>query len=148
MKLNRSRFTHYLDILSFIILSIMATVYMLIGIGKREQTMAPSMAFVLVYLMNLIFYRLCLEFDSEHNYDNKYGRVYFLSMLYLLGILTTISLLVYLVYFASIALHDDIVIDMLKNHVFYATIVGCAFSIAIAIDNTNTLYRLYIKGNK
>lgn len=148
MKLNRSKFTHYLDILSFIVLSTVSTIYMFIGIARREHTISPSMAFVLVYLMNLIFYRLCLEFDSEHNYDNKYGRVYFLSMLYLLGILTTISLLVYLVYFASIALHDDIVIDMLKNHVFYATIVGCVFSIVIAIDNTNTLYRLYIKENE
>ena len=121
---------------------------MFIGIVRKEPTMAPSMAFVLVYLMNLIFYRLCLEFDSKYSYDNKYGRVYFLSMLYLLGILTTISLLVYLVYFASIALHDDIAIDILKNHVFYATIVGCIFSIVIALDNTNTLYRLYIKDNK
>lgn len=148
MKLNRSRFTHYLDILSFIILSVVITVYMFIGIARQEHIIAPSMAFIMVYLMNLIFYRLCLEFDNTHKSENKYGKVYFLSMLYLLGILTTISLLVYLVYFASIALHDDIVIDMLKNHVFYATIVGCAFSILIAIDNTNTLYRLYVKENK
>ena len=148
MKLNRSKFTHYLDILSFTILSVITTVYMFIGIARQEAIMQPSMAFAMVYLMNLIFYRLCLEFDGTFKPENKYTTIYFLSLLYLLGIIATISLLVYLIYFAFIALHDEIVSEMVTDHVFYATIVGCIFSIFISTDNTTTLYNLYIKDNK
>lgn len=148
MKLNRSKFTHYLDILSFTIISIVSTVIMMIGIAQRESIMQPSIAFAMVYLMNLIFYRLCLEFGDKYKQKNKYTTVYFLSILYLFGILTTIALLVYLIYFACIELHDELVVEVFSSHIFYATVVGCVFAIHIAIDNTTTLYNLYLKEHK
>lgn len=141
MKLNRSKFTHYLDMFSFIVLSIVSSALMLFGIFHTDHSIAPSMAFIIVYLMNLIYYRLCLEFENS----DKYAVVFFLSLLYLLGIFTTITLLVYLIYFAWIALHNDTLIDVLSNHIFYATITGCAFSVCIAIDNTTTLYSMYTR---
>lgn len=148
MKLNKSKFIYCLDMLSFIVLSVVLTVYMLIGIAKEETTMQPSTAFAMVYLINLIFYRLCLESDNIYKSRNKYNTVYFLSMMYLLGVITTISLLVYLIYFACIKFHYCKIIDIFNDHVFYATLVGCLFTIFITIDNTNTLYNLYIKENK
>lgn len=141
MKLNRSKFTHYLDIFSFVVLSIVASIMMLFSIFHTEHTIEPSIAFVIVYLMNLVYYRLCLEFENQ----DRYVVVFFLSLLYLLGIFTTITLLVYLIYFAWVALHNDTLIDVFSNHIFYATVTGCAFSVCIAIDNTTTLYSMYTR---
>ena len=76
MKLNRSKFAHYLDIISFVAISITSTAYMMIGIAQKEQIMQPAISFTVVYLMNLIYYRLCLEFENIYISQKTYIALY------------------------------------------------------------------------
>ena len=61
MKINRSKFRVYLDIFIFIILAFICCADMLASIIMNTPMIAHARLFIYVYLLNLVFYRLCIE---------------------------------------------------------------------------------------
>lgn len=146
MKLSRSRFRVYLDIALFIIISLSTIIAMIIGVFTNNHIIEPARFFTIVYLSNLIFYRLCTELENfTFNKPHKLELQDFLSLLYTLCIVSSISLIIYLSYFSIQIFWHCTLRYMLSNHVFYATIVGCLFTVHLVFDNTAILYNTYFK---
>jgi len=143
MKLNRCKFRVYLDIGIFIILAFICCADMLVSIIMNTPMIAHARVFIYVYLLNMVFYRLCIEIR-----DTKLVKIA-ISDLVLVGLCTlclisTLMHVIYLVHFAMKELRYLEVADILKNHVTYATIVGCWFILYLANDNMTTFNNLYI----
>ena len=145
MKLNRSKVVIYLDMIAFIISSICAIVT-IIGdmLNLFDNHANPANIFVLIYMINLLFYRICMEI-------NTYKLSYVLSIniimhiLSLVAVVSTILLVIYLIIAAIGALWESTIKEILCNHITYATIVGSWFVVHLAIDSMTTLYNTYIK---
>lgn len=144
--MNRSKFRIYLDILLFIGFSIACIISMLIGILTNDHIIEPSIFFVFVYLINLLFYRICTEIDYKIN--ESLAADIFISILCILCLISTIMLIIYLVHFAVLSLLHKTLYQILKNHIFYATTVGSMFILHLAFDNMITFHNLYIKKDK
>lgn len=143
MKLNRSKFRVYLDMVIFIILAFICCADMLVSIIMNNPMIAHARLFIYVYLLNLVFYRLCIEIR-----DTKLVKIA-ISDLVLVGLCTlclisTLMHVIYLVHFAMKELRVLELADILKNHVTYATIVGSWFILHLAADNMATFNNLYI----
>lgn len=143
MKLNRSRFRVYLDITIFIILAFICCADMLVSIIMNNPMIAHARLFIYVYLLNLLFYRLCIEIK-----DTKLVKIaisdLMLSALCTLCLISTIMHVIYLVHFAMKDLRVLELADILTNHVTYATVVGSWFILYLAADNMATFNNLYI----
>ena len=139
--MNRSKFRIYLDIFLFIGFSIACIISMLIGILTSNHIIEPSIFFMLVYLINLLFYRICTEIDYEANMIMDI----FLSILCILCLISTIMLTTYLIYFATQSLYYRSIEEILTSHILYATIVGSLLVLYLASDNMTTFNNLHIR---
>lgn len=145
MKLNRSKVIIYLDMVAFIISSICA-IFTIIGdmLNLFDEHANPANIFVLIYMINLLFYRICMEI-------NTYKLTHVLSIniimhaLTFIAVVTTILLVIYLIIAAFGALWGSTLMEIISNHVTYATIVGSWFIIHLATDSMTSLYNIYIK---
>ena len=146
MKMNRSGFRIYLDICIFLVASIACGTAMIIGIISNNHIMQPAMFFLYIYLINLVFYRICIEMDIPE-YENILLNV-FMTILCMICLIITIMLIVYLVYFSLQAFLGKTLLEIIYDHVLYATIVGSLFMIHLANDNMAAFYNLYVKDNK
>ena len=145
MKFSRARFRIYLDIIIFICMSITCSISMVMGIAINDHILKPSVFFVLIYLINLIFYRIFKELELN-GYSIKAPIIRdSLTALCMLCLISTIMLIVYLVYFAAKSLWGNSFVDIFSNHVLYATIVGSILIIHLALDNITTYFNLYTK---
>lgn len=143
MKLNKSKFRVYIDITIFIVLSMLCCIDMLISIITNNPMVKHSLVFIYVYLLNLLFYRMCIEI-KETKFINTVSFDLLMSALCILCLISTLMHVVYLVYFAIRELNGLGLIAILSNHVTYATIVGSWFVMYLAFDNMNTFNNLYI----
>lgn len=145
MSLSRSKVVIYLDMIAFIISSIYAIIT-IIGdmLNLFEGSANPANIFVLIYMINLLFYRIYMEI-------NTYKLAHVLSIniiihaLTFVAVVTTILLVIYLIISAFGALWGSTFIEIISNHVTYATIVGSWFVIHLATDSMTALYNTYIK---
>lgn len=145
MKLNRAKFRIYMDIVLFIIISIISPLSMIIGMLTNNHIIRPAEFFTIIYLTNLLFYRICTEFECVSENKSKCHIVDYMTFLYILCIISSTVLIAYLVYFAGAKLLNETLKEILVDHVLYSTIVGSSFIIHLVFDNTVTLYNLYFK---
>ena len=145
MKLDRAKFRIYMDIILFIIISIISPLCMIIGMMSNDHIIRPAEFFTIIYLTNLLFYRICTEFECVSENKTKCRIIDSMSFLYILCIISSAVLIAYLIYFAGIKLLNETLKEIIVDHVLYSTIVGSSFIIHLVFDNTVTLYNLYFK---
>lgn len=144
MSMNRSKVVIYLDIIAFAITSIIAIVTMLRDIINLSDTSNPAMIFILIYMINLLFYRICIEI-AVYKLSNIFYMNVLICTLALVAIVTTLLLIVYLLIMAFNVLWGCMLTEILSNHITYATIVGSWFILHLASDNMTALYNIYTK---
>jgi hypothetical protein len=144
MTLNRSKVIIYLDMLAFIISSIVSITTILSDmIGLSEDRSNPANIFVLIYMINLLFYRICMEIKSYKLFGVTFINVC-IHILSLITIVSTLLLITYLAIMAYDALWGYSLIQIITNHITYATIVGSWFVIHLASDSMIILYNTYM----
>lgn len=147
MELNRSKFRAYLDIIIFIILAITCCMFMLISIVFNDAMIRPALVFIYVYILNLLFYRICIEV-KQTKFIHIVAFDLLASSLCILCLISTLMHVIYLIYFALQALYKLTFIEIISNHIIYATVVGSLFILHLASDNMTTFNNLYIKNIK
>lgn len=145
MKLNRSKVVIYLDIVAFIVSSICA-IFTIIGdmLNMFEEHANPANIFILIYMINLLFYRICTEINT-YKLANVLSINIIMHALTFIAVVTTILLVIYLIIDAFGALWGSTFVEIMGNHVTYATIVGSWFVVHLATDSMTSLYNTYIK---
>lgn len=144
MLMNRSKVVIYMDIMAFIIASIIAIITMLKDIINISDSSNPATIFVLIYMINLLFYRICIEI-AVYKLSNIISMNLLICTLAMMAIVTTLLLIVYLLIMAFNALWGYTLAEILRNHITYATIVGSWFILHLANDNMTALYNIYTK---
>ena len=145
MKLNRSKVVIYLDIVAFIVSSICA-IFTIIGdmLNMFEEHANPANIFILIYMINLLFYRICTEINT-YKLANVLSINIIMHALTFIAVVTTILLVIYLIIAAFGALWGSTFVEIMSNHITYATIVGSWFVVHLATDSMTSLYNTYIK---
>lgn len=144
---NKDKFRIYLDIAIFIGLACICCIEMLISIIFKHPTMKYALVFIYVYLLNLLFYKICTEIADTKFFIAPIGDLV-MSTLCTLCLVSTLMHVIYLVYFSMKELYGLGLIELLTNHITYATIVGSGFVLYMAIDNMNNFNKLYMKNLK
>lgn len=142
---NKDKFRIYLDIAIFLLFGVICCMEMLISIINNQPGMEYVLVFIYVYLLNLLFNKICNEIVHTKFFIT--GTVADLTMSFLCAIcgISTLMHVAYLLYFCMLALNDLSIAEILTNHVTYATIVGSIFIIYMAVDNINNFNKLYMK---
>lgn len=145
MSLARSKVVIYLDMIAFIISSISAIVT-IIGdmLNLFEGHANPANIFILIYMINLLFYRICMEINT-YKLAHVLSINIIMHILAFIAVVSTILLVIYLIISAFGALWGYNIKEILGNHVTYAAIVGSWFIIHLATDSMTALYNTYIK---
>lgn len=144
---NKDKFRIYLDLAIFIILAIVCCLEMLISIVSKHPTMEYALVFICVYLLNLLFYKICTEITGTKFFTVPIADL-IMSALCTLCLISTLMHVIYLVYFSMKVLHGLSLIELLTNHITYATLVGSWFVLYIAIDNMSIFNNLYMTNIK
>lgn len=145
MSLTRSKVITYMDMIAFIISSIFAIIT-IIGdmLNLFEDRANPANIFILIYMINLLFYRICMEINT-YKLSHVLSINIIMHVLTLIAVVSTILLVVYLIISALGVLWGCSFMEIVSNHITYATIVGSWFVVHLASDSMTALYNTYIK---
>jgi hypothetical protein len=134
-----------MDMIAFIVSSISAIVT-IIGdmLNLFNNSTNPVNIFILIYMINLLFYRICMEINT-YKLSHVLSINIIMHALTLIAVVSTILLVIYLIISAVGTLWGCGFIEILGNHITYATIVGSWFIIHLASDSMTALYNTYIK---
>lgn len=145
MSLTRSKVIIYMDMIAFIISSVSAIITILGDmLNLFEEHVSPVNIFIIIYMINLLFYRICAEINT-YKLSHVLSINIMMHILSFIAVVSTILLVIYLIIAAFGALLGSNIAGILTNHVTYATIVGCWFVVHLATDSMTALYNTYIK---
>lgn len=144
MSLNRSKVVIYMDMIAFIVAAIVAIVTILGDMFSMTNTSSPAIIFVIIYMINLLFYRICIEMHV-YKLTNVISMNVLVCVLAVIAVITTLLLITYLLITAFGALWGYTFKEIVTNHITYATIVGSWFVLHLANDNMTALYNIYTK---
>lgn len=144
MSINRSKVVIYMDMIAFIIAAIVAIVTILGDMINMTNTTSPAIIFVIIYMINLLFYRICIEMHV-YKLTSIISMNVLVCVLAVIAVVTTLLLIIYLLITAFGVLWGHTFKEIVTNHVTYATIVGSWFILHLASDSMTALYNIYTK---
>lgn len=144
MTLANSKVIIYLDLVALVFTSFAACKNMILAVLGISEAFTPATFFMMVYFINLLLYRLCLNTFVHKMYKLIPFNI-MLSILTVASILTTLIFVVYLIIMAIIHMNGMTLFGIICDYVTYATIVGVFVIGNLAVDNMTNLYNIFIK---
>lgn len=146
MILSRSKIVIYLDLIVFLFAIINSVDHMLIGIISGIETVRPVIMFILVYMINLLMYRISINFYNHKLLKKKFFD-FLLIIIATISIITILLFIIYLFFMAAYAMWGSTITQVLCNYITYATIVGSWVIFQLACDNMTSLYNSFFRNN-
>lgn len=118
MILSRSRIVIYLDLIVFLFAIINSVNHMLAGIISGIETVRPVIMFILVYMINLLMYRISINFYNHKLLKKKFFDI-LLIVIATISIITILLFIIYLFFMATYAMWGSTITQILCNNCWF-----------------------------